>query len=902
VLIGGRLGPYEVLDKLGEGGMGEVYRARDTRLGRDVALKVLPDAFAHDPDRLARFTREAQTLASLNHPNIAHIHGLEESGGVRALVMELVEGEDLSQRMARLRAPGAPPAPAGLPLDEVVPIAQQIAAALEAAHEQSIIHRDLKPANIKVRSDGTVKVLDFGLAKALAPAGAGARDVTYSPTITSPAMTAAGTLLGTAAYMSPEQARGQTVDKRADIWAFGAVLFEMLTGQRAFKGEDTSEVIASVLRDTPDRNALPAATPPAVRGLLARCLERDPRLRLRDIGEARVILGGIGTPDEMSTAGGMTAAAPIGARRRRGYAQLLWFAAGFSVAAAFAVAAVWFPRDVRSADAFPYRLDVTDQTNPPTGVAALSPDGRTLVYVARVGKPPGTPMLFARRLDQSSSRMIPGTENAGLRTVWWSPDSRSIGFFANRRKLMKVPVDGGAPVALADIADEGGGTWSVNGDIIIGSGVIEGLQGLLRINGRGGSLQPLTRIDPARKELSHQWPVVLADGTSVLFTIWYGASDTAELAITSLDDGMVTPLGVTGTTVLGIVDERIIFARSDGAVMAVPIDVPKRRTSGPVVTLMDELDSGEASRIRVTPDGALVYAPRADSARQLLWVDRSATTRPAVGERRGFLSARISPDGRRVAASIDDDQNGASIWIYDVANGTLTPLTDSVGARNPVWSPDGSRILYVSTQGGRAAIWSQLADGSAAPTLSGVPPHNAWNIDLAPDGVTAVYNAIYDNGTFNLESYSLAEPHAARDVAASPRATEVRARVSPDGKLVAYQSDESGRGEIYVRSFPDGGGRAQISSEGGQFPVWARDASVLYYWHDGRIMAATLARETPLRVTSREVVIQGPFQEQFDVAPDGSRFLVFEPQTAGVTLVVIPHWRTELRRLLGTVR
>jgi len=498
--------------------------------------------------------------------------------------------------------------------------------------------------------------------------------------------------------------------------------------------------------------------------------------------------------------------------------------------------------------------------------------------------------------------VIPGTENAGFRTIWWSPDGQWIAFVANRRKLMKVPLDGGTPVALADVADEGGGTWSPNGDIIVGSGVIEGLQGLLRVSQGGGALQPLTRIDPARKELSHQWPVALADGKSVLFSIWYGAMETAELAITSLDDGKVTPLGVVGATVLGVVDGRVIFVRSDGAIMAAPIDIANKRISGSAAQVMEPLASGGSPRFHLTSGGALVYASPTESARQLLWVDRSGTTRPALGERRPFVVARISPDGRQVAVNIGADQARASIWIHDIGNGTLTPITDPVGARNPVWSADGRRIFYVSTQSGRAAIWSQPADLSSAPTLSGVPPHNAWNMDLAPDGVTAVYNAIYDNGTFNVESYSLAEPHLARDVAASPRATEVRPRVSADGRLLAYQSDESGRREIYVRSFPDAGGRVQISSEGGLWPVWSRDGKVLYYWHDGRIIAATLARETPLRVTSREIVVKGPFPEQFDVMPDGSRFLVFEPETTGATLVVIPHWRTELRRLIPPAR
>ena len=871
--------------------MGQVYRATDTRLKRQVAIKILPPSVAADTDRLARFQREAEVLAALNHPHIAGIYGLEESAGMTALVMELVEGDDLSQRIAR----GA------IPIDEALPIARQIAEALEAAHEQGIIHRDLKPANIKVRADGTVKVLDFGLAKAMDPTSSSRGNAMNSPTLSIHA-TQGGIILGTAAYMSPEQARGKPVDKRADIWAFGAVLFEMLTGERAFKGDDISEVIASVLRDTPDVQTLPGATPATVRRLLARCLERDPRLRLRDIGEARVALSEPPTAWFAAGAALESASSPA----RGGLTGLPWFVAGLAVVA-LAVLTVAFVRAVPEHDPFPMRVEVTDVTNAPTGPAALSSDGHTLIFVGRRtstsdngndirgGQHPT--MLFVRRLDQLVSRAIPGTE--GAQAPWLSPDGQWAAYIANRRTLMKVSLQGGPPVALAEVADYGGGDWSPAGDIILGSGVFEGLQGLLRVSQAGGAPRPLTQIDATRKELSHQWPRLLADGKSVLFTIWYGAPETAELAIASLDDGKTAPLGVIGARALGVVGGQLVFFRNDGVLMAVPFDVNARRASGAAVQVEQAVGTTDTPLGSLNHAGGLVYA-RAEPARRLLWADRSGATRPAITESRDISHLRISPDGQRVALSIGS-VSGGKIWVHDVGNGTVTPLTASDGARNAAWSRDGRRVLYVSTQGGRAALWWQAVDGSGAATLAGVPPHNAWNLDLAPDGLTTVYNAIY-NGSFNVESFSLAGAHETHDVSASPRALESRARFSPDGHLVAYQSDESGRAEVYIRSFPDAGGRTQVSTDGGTAPVWSPEGNRLYYLHDGSIMSAALAREGTLRVLSRELVLKGPFEQEFDVSPDGSRFLVLESEAASATLVVVPNWMTELRRVTAPVR
>ena len=407
----------------------------------------------------------------------------------------------------------------------------------------------------------------------------------------------------------------------------------------------------------------------------------------------------------------------------------------------------------------------------------------------------------------------------------FSPDGRWLAFIANRRKIVKVPLDGGAAVPLADVPDYGGIDWSSNGDIVVGAGIFEGLKGLFHANAAGGALLPLTRVDPARKELSHEYPRVLDDGKTVLFTIWYGTVERAELAATSLDNGTVVPLGIVGVKALGVVDGQLIYVRADGVAMAVSFDVRRRRTTGTALPVLDSLrilggDVGDAAAF-LTPAGGLVFA-RGALNRRLLWVDRSGAAQPALTESREFGALRLSPNGRQAAVSIGTG-SGSDLWIFDIAAGTLTPLTTTGRSRNPSWSPDGRRLLFASTQGGRAALWWQPADGSGPAVKAGETRHNPWNVDLAPDGRTAVFNALYD-GTFNLETMTLDSTHTEREVAASPTATEAWGRFSPDGRSIAYMSDESGRAEVYIRPFPEAGSRIRVSVEGGYRPVWARDA------------------------------------------------------------------------------
>jgi serine/threonine-protein kinase len=885
--------------------MGEVYRATDSHLKRSVAIKVLPASVAGDADRLARFQREAEVLAALNHPNIAAIYGLEKTApstssgqaGLTALVMELVEGEDLSEIIAAgsedpaLHQSGVAPGlqTRGISLDDALTIAKQIADALEAAHEQGIIHRDLKPANIKVRADGTVKVLDFGLAKAMDPAGsANSGAIANSPTLTARA-TQMGMILGTAAYMAPEQARGKAVDKRADIWAFGAVLYEMLTGRRTFPGEEISDVLAAVLRQDVDWSALPDGTPPRLRQLLERCLDRDVKTRLRDIGEARVVLGNAGAPDTPHPSAVPPPAPHSWIRDPRSIVALALVVVAGSLAA-FALTRP--PTD--SPDPFPARIEI------PASVGfALSPDGHSIVFTGRAPAGAGT-ALYLRRLDQLTGRAIPGTENVNASDQLFSPNGNAILFIANRRTLVKVPLDG-APVALGDVGDMGGGLdWSTADEIVAGTGVMQGLKGLLRVNAGGGPLREFTHLDATRRELSHQWPRILADGKTVLFTIWHGSIDQAELGAASLDDGKVVRLDIVATRALDVVDGQLVYVQADGVAMAVPFDVTKLRATGPAIPVQDAIAAGGGNstggpRAFLTHAGGLVFST-GQPRRRLVWVDTAGRVAPAFKEARAFSFVRLSPDGRQAAVTIDTG-NASDLWLLDLAAATLTRLTATGQTRNPSWSADGRRIFYPSTHGGRGEFWWQPADASGPPVKAGEPPHNPWWADVPPDGRVVMFNAVY-NGSWNLETLSLDDAHEVREIAAAPVTAETAGRFAPDGTLVAYVSNESGREEVYVRPFPAGGARVLISAEGGRRPIWSRDGAQIFFWQASQLMSATIVRQPSLHVTSRQPIVAGNYGLDFDVAKDG-RFLLIEQDDSGQNLVVVPNWRTELRRMTG---
>ena len=859
---------YVVERELGAGGMATVYLAHDRKHDRDVAIKVLhPDLGA--ALGVDRFLSEIKTTAKLQHPHILPLLDSGEADGLLYYVMPVVTGETLRARLERERQ---------LPIPDAVRIAREVASALDYAHRQGVIHRDIKPENILLH-DGQALVADFGIALAVQTA-AGQR------------MTQTGLSLGTPQYMSPEQAMGEKqIDARTDVYALGAVTYEMLAGDAPFTGSSVQAIVAKVLTERPTplhtlRDTVPAAVENAVLTALAK-LPADRFATAAEFGAALANSSGAGASDPAWT----RELARLGWRAK--WSDPIVLALGV-VVVGLAVALLTLAR-ARSGDVdpFPARIELAVAAPEANLRAALSPDGRTVAFVGPAPAGPGT-MLYLRRLDQLSSRAIVGTNDAWAPT--FSPDGNWVAFIAGRRRLVKVPLDGGAPVPLAEVPDYGGIDWSSSGEIVVGPGIMEGLSGLLRISANGGTLQPLTRVDSTRKELSHEWPRVLADGRTVLFTIWNGSVDQAQIAATSLDDGKVVPLGIMGTMVLDVVGGQLVYMRADGMAMAVPFDVRNRRATGVATPVQDSIrvaNSGHATAF-LTHAGGLLMS-HGNPEKHLVWVDRAGKVTPVLNEALDYEFVRASPSGRQLAVVISSGAR-SDLWTLDIATTTLTRLTTTGRTRNPAWSPDGRRILYTSTHGGRAALWWQPADGSGPSVLAAEPRYNQWNLDLSPDGRTAVFNALYD-GTFNLRSISLDSVHEEIELAASPTASETWGRFSPDGRAIAYSSDESGRMEVFVRPFPEQGGRVQISGAGGRRPIWAPDGRRIYYRDGTKVMAATLARDPSLRVVSREALFDGRYEMDFDISKDGTRFLMIQSASAGTNLVVVPNWLTELRRL-----
>ena len=877
---------YTIVRELGSGGMATVYLAHDVKHDRDVAIKVLhPDLGASLGAE--RFLSEIRTTARLQHPHILPLLDSGNADGLLYYVMPLVTGDSLRTRLDRERQ---------LPVTDAVRIVREVADALGYAHAQHVVHRDVKPENILLQ-DGHALVADFGIALAVQQAG-GQR------------MTQTGLSLGTPQYMSPEQAMGEKhIDARSDIYSLGAVLYEMLTGDPPFTGSSVQAIVSRVMTEAPPpihtvRPAVPASVEYAVMTALA-------KLPADRFGTAAAFSAALAT----DSAGAATGQPPQREGRTGGWRASLREPLVLGLSAAVVALLIGLiatlgilTRRESAGDSFPLRVVVAlPPGSAPSGSAVLSPDGHTVVYAASSASPASKQglnaygaketNLYIRRLDQLTARAIPGTPNAGMPA--FSPDGKSIAAIVSRRKLVKIPLDGGPAVTLADVPDDGGVDWSADGEIVIGGGAFEELKGLYRVNARGGTLAPFTRVDTTRKEHSHEYPRVLSDGKTVLFTIWYGTVDRAELAVTSLDDGStVVPLGILGARALGVVDGHLVYVRADGAVMAVAFDVSKRKASGTPVQVLDGVrmigaETGYAGA-SLTSSGGLVYVTGAVN-RKLVWVDPSGAAHDAFAEPREFTAVRLSPNGRQAAVSIGTG-TGSNLWMLDPAAGTLTPLTTDGRSRNASWSPDSRRVFYASTHSGQPEFWWQAADGSAPPVSAGAPRHNPWFVDLSPDGHTSVFNAIYD-GTFNLETFTVDSTHAERDVSASPVATEAYGRFSPDGRSIAYNSDESGRPEVYVRSFPDVGSRIQVSTAGGRRPIWSSDGAMLYYWQDTRLMSAKLARDPALRVVSRTPLFDGHYELDYDVSRDGARFLMIQSESVGGDLVVVPNWAAELRGL-----
>ena len=895
---GARLGSYEIISALGAGGMGEVYRARDTRLGRLVAVKILPQTFVADRERVARFQREAKILASLNHPHIGAIYGLDEADGVKALVMELVDGEDLAQRLTRGR----------IPLDEALPIAKQIAEALEAAHEQGIIHRDLKPANIRVRVDGTVKVLDFGLAKALVR-GAESPDILSSPTITAEA-THAGIVLGTAPYMSPEQAKGRTVDRRTDVWAFGAVLYEMLTGTRAFPGESVTETLSHVLTLTPDWALLPAETPAAIRTLLRRCMEKTPARRLDSAVALRLEID-----EALAAPAGVTAERTPGRRRR-----VNWAALAAVIGSSFlATLGTWVVmRKAPPAPLLPARFTIAFPTNVPderlfAGTdLALSPDGRYLAYQS-------AGHLMLRALDELEAVPLSGVN--GGRTPFFSPDSRWIGFF-EEGDLKKVAVTGGAVVTLSrELGNPEGASWGDDGTIVVSS--IDGNIGLRRVSADGGAATPLTT--PSAAQNPHLTPSMLPGSRALLFSIWANTREDQQIAVLDLKSGQQKTLlrGAvaaeyleTGHLVYATVDDRATVA---GTLWAVAFDLDRLAVLGEPVRVSETMGVDMFVDYAVSRTGALVYVPARALSRSLVWVDRTGRE-TAIDELppRPYDTVSLSPDGTRVAFGVFDQD--FDIWTWDLARHSLTRLTFDPGVDTlPRWTPDGRQIVFQSERTGVLNVYRVAADGSGSVERLTTSNSAHWPNSITPDGTALLFCEQRPKTGFDILRLPLPSRLAggatrsnervseATTLVASP-SSEYAANISPDGRYFAYQSAESGgRFEIYVRPYRDASlGRWQISTEGGMAPIWARTGRELFYLDaSNTLMTVSVDTSGPRLTFGRparvfETKYAGNFYS-YDVTPDGRRFLTMKNSTAdgphqARRMVVVLNWFEEVRR------
>jgi eukaryotic-like serine/threonine-protein kinase len=894
---GARLGPYEILAPLGAGGMGEVYRAKDTRVDRTVALKVLPEELFEDEDRRMRFAREARTLASLNHPGIAILFAFEEVSGRHLLAMELVEGEGLEAKIAS----------GPLPLEDSLSYAKQIAEALEAAHEKGVIHRDLKPANVKVTPDGRVKLLDFGLAKIFEGDGGtgSAPSVTHSPTLTARA-TAAGMILGTAAYMSPEQARGKPVDKRTDVWAFGCVLFEMLTGRRAFEGETVSDTLAAILMKEPDWAALPEQTPAAVRKILRRCLQRDAKLRLHDIADARLEIeelsaqgaSGSFTFEEKQAAPDPTGASAERASRERGSKKSLYFS--WAIAAAFAAAAGALALRARAPrrDAPVLQFEV----RPPEGASfgnsmALSPDGRRLAFVATDEK--DVERLYVRSFDALGALPFPGTE--GARFPFWSPDGKFLAFFMGDR-LVRVSAGGGPPQTICTAADGRGGAWSPRDVIVFAPGTRLPLH---RVSASGGVSAPLTALGAG--DYTHRWPKFLPDGVRFVYLCLSNEDSRAGVHIGSLDspeDTFVVPTRGRADYDAG----RLLYVR-ENTLFSQPLDAGRHKLSGEPTLIVDGIiPEGESgwtglAAFSGAADGTLVYRRRANVRQKLTSFDRSGKSLGTVGDPAVMSEPFWFPGAQRLGLAVSDRRTDLpDLWQVDLTRGTWTRLTFGPKANNTGFvSPDGRSLYFSSLGAGRLGLHRRLLDGSGGDELLLAPDTDAYADFVSPDGASLVYESSNRSGRNELWRLPLAGERKPVLLLAGTQSSVAHASASPDGRFFAYASDETGRSEVYVQRFPPSGGKWQISKDGGDQPLWRADGRELFFVSpDRKLMAVDLSLQGDLQaggpkpLFSLRVPLNGisDSRSQYLPAPDGNRFLVLvsADERQDQPAVVVLNW------------
>jgi serine/threonine protein kinase/Tol biopolymer transport system component len=886
-MIGKTLAHYEILSKLGEGGMGEVWKARDTSLDREVAIKILPETYAADTERLRRFEREAKLLASLNHPNIATVYGLHEANGVRFIAMELVPGMTLATRLER----GA------IPVGETITMARQIAEALEAAHEHGVIHRDLKPANIMVREDRALKVLDFGLAKSLGSHPAAADDSTAATVALDGTLD--GAILGTAAYMSPEQGRGQPLDKRTDIWSFGCVLYEMLTAKRCFGGETISDTLAGILEREPDWSVLPEEVPAEFRRLLFRCLRKNPQERLRDIGDARITIEDLQDADET------TATSAISRPRY----NVLWLAIAIFAVACAAVVGWMARKPAPPYSPSPTRLVVSLPAQHHLAIAldfslAISPDGKALVYGAS-SSPGSPPRLYLRRLDRFEATPIPGTE--GALGPFFSPDSRMLGYIADA-KLYTMAVEGGSPVEICQLGQANpGACWGPDGWIYF----VQSLgRGLSRVPAEGGTPEVLTSPNAVGGETAHGWPQLLPDGKHLLFTI--STVRGSQIAVLSLQTGQWHTIEKGIGAARFLPSGHLLFVRHEG-LTAVGFDLEKlETTSAPVVVLKDvymmpAMYGIGLAAYSVADNGRLVYLEGSAAASQngLVWVDREGRISPLSSKPSAYEWPRLSPDGKRVAASARTADGKLDIWALDIERQAWTKLTFNGSGILPCWTPDGKEMVFGSPKANTnvIAIYRTAADGSGQPQriLDGDNPR--FPIAWSPDGRHLAFVEWHPQNMRDIWIYSEAGDPRTEPIVAT-LFDEFAPKFSPDGRWLAYVSNESGHYEVYVRPYPEGHGRWLVSAGGGTEPLWSPDGHALFYRNGDEMMEVPVQTEPTFSVDSPSVVFTRAFKTgiystlSYDITADGQRFLMIQRNLEEIPneLNVVLNWSEELRR------
>jgi len=882
-LIGKKLAHYEITALLGKGGMGEVYRARDAKLGRDVAVKVLPPAMSNNAERIARFEREARTLATLQHSNIASVYGFEEDAGVRFLVMELVEGEDLAARLARGR----------LPVDEAVVIAGQIAEGLEAAHERSIVHRDLKPANIKIDRDGNVKILDFGLARAYAGDSDSGEDIENSPTITA-AMTQAGTILGTAAYMSPEQAKGKSIDKRADIWAFGAILYEMLSGKRLFQAETVSETLASVMLRDIAWDELPTDTPPSLRALMERCLQRDPKSRLRDIGEARIVLADPTASGALRIA---TALPPEQERaRRRAWPWAVAVAAALVLGAAGGRFLGMKPAEPGLP---PLTFDIPDNTRKTvTGSLALSPSGRHLVYARRDSL--GGNDLWIRRLDEDESRLLQGTHDGKF--PFWSADGKNIGFFVGN-SVYRMSLDGGAATRIATLSMRPrGGAW--NGRDVILAGTDGGP--IFRVPAGGGAVEAATQVVDG-EENAHCWPEFLPDGEHFVFLADASSDDGHRMYVYSLDGKEKKILEKAVRSAILVDPAGALLWCQDSQLFARPFDFSRREFTGTRVLVQGGIQPyGENHECAMTlsTNGVLAFQAGSDES-VIVRAPLDGSAREVVLPPGRYRNPRLSPDGKMLAFELQGSSDEREIWVQDLARGTRALMSERGQlADSPAWSPDGGTLYYDANVAEHWQIFRKRVNGGAPPEMLGAPPGNDYGVlDCSLDGKWLLAAASMGAGRNELYLTSLEGDTLSWSPWLTGSTAYNFARFSPDSRWIAFQNGATGQIEVYVAPIEGGPSVQQltVSVGGGRDPAWSRDGSTIYYMSlTGTLMESAITRNgdqiefsPPSRTIELHPPMVGYLRNGYDPTPGGNSVIAFvETERYNPAIRVRTGWRT----------